>query len=190
MRVLISPEDFRKDQYILRPLFQRLFASMGKSRIKVIVCEDPLLGGITEALKDARLQEVVDRYRGMIDVFVLCVDRDGETGRRKRLEKIEADFGVQVRFLAENAWEELEVWTLAGLDLLPGWRWSDVRGEVSVKERYFDVLAEDRGIAGGPGGGRKRLGEEAARNIATIRQKCPEDFCGLARRLEEMVKTA
>ena len=28
MRVLIIPEDFRKDQHILKPLFERLFRSL------------------------------------------------------------------------------------------------------------------------------------------------------------------
>ena len=28
MRVLIVPEDFRKDQYLLKPLFARLFRSL------------------------------------------------------------------------------------------------------------------------------------------------------------------
>lgn len=87
-------------------------------------------------------------------------------------------------FLAENAWEEIETWALAGLDLPKGWRWPDVRGEVHVKERYFDVLAHERSVADGPGGGRKALGEEAARNILAIRGKCPEDFDALAQRLE------
>ena len=64
------------------------------------------------------------------------------------------------------------------------WRWSVVRAEVSVKERYFDVLARRRGIEDGPGGGRKRLGEEASRRIDAIRQKCPEDFDALTRRIE------
>ena len=59
-----------------------------------------------------------------------------------------------------------------------------VRAEIQVKERYFDVLAHERGVADGPGGGRKALGEEAARNLPAIRLKCPEDFDALAQRLE------
>ena len=30
MRILIIPEDFRKDQYMLKPIFDRLFRSIGK----------------------------------------------------------------------------------------------------------------------------------------------------------------
>ena len=182
MRVLIIPEDFRNDQYLLRPLFDRLFRSLNIPA-NVAVCQDPVLGGIREALKSERLREIVDRYDAMIDLFILCVDRDGNRSRRNRLDQIEAEFDGQRRFLAENAWEELETWTLAGLVLPNDWRWSEVRAEVSVKERYFAPLAQQRGVAGGLGQGRMRLGEEAARNIATIRRKCREDFDRLARRI-------
>ena len=138
------PEDFRKDQYLLKPLFERLFKKEFGKAARVAVCQEPLLGGIGEALKSERLFEVVDRYRGMVDVYVLCVDRDGKKERRRRLDAIEKEFTAGRTFLAENAWEELETWTLAGLDLPPAWNWSDVRAEVSVKERHFDKLAEAR----------------------------------------------
>ena len=184
MNVLVVPEDFRKDQYILKPLFERLFRSIGKRHARVRVCVDPLLGGVGEALKSERIQEVVDQHEGMTDVFILCVDRDGEQGRRRRLNQIEGEFGDDRAFLTENAWEEIETWALAGLRLPEDWDWADVRAEVHVKELYFERLAERRGVADGPGGGRKALGEEAARNIPAIRWKCPDDFDALARRLE------
>ena len=187
MNVLVIPEDFRKDQYILKPLFERLFRSIGRSGAHVLVCQDPLLGGVREALKPKLLAEIVERYGGMTDLFILCVDRDGETGRRQRLDRIEAEMGSGRTFLAENAWEEAETWVLAGLDLLSGWTWAEVRAEIHVKEQYFDVLAKARGVADGPGSGRKRLGEEAARRISAIRHKCVEDFDSLAQRIELVV---
>ena len=51
MNVLVIPEDFRKDQYILKRLFRRLFQDLGKPAAHVVVCQDPLLGGIGEALE-------------------------------------------------------------------------------------------------------------------------------------------
>ncbi len=63
-----------------------------------------------------------------------------------------------------------------------------MRAEVHVKQRYCDVLAKQRGVDGGPDGGRSALGEEAARRIDAIRQKCPDDFDDLARRLEAIVQ--
>ena len=186
MNILVIPEDFRNDQYILKPLLQRLFADMGRPRAKVKVCHDPLLGGVGEALKSERIQDIVDQYKGMTDIFILCIDRDGNKGRRQRLDQIEGEFGNGFAFLAENAWEEVETWLLAGLDLPPDWRWADVRREVSVKERYFGELARIRKVANGPGGGRVKLAAEATRKIPAIRQKCPEDFDALAQRLEAL----
>ena len=195
MKVLIVPEDFSKDQFILKPLFSRLFASIGKPRAKVRVCHDPLLGGVDEALKVERIAEIVDRYGGEVRIIILCVDRDGKPGRRLRLANVERKIETRIEtrfvdgpnFLAADAWEEIEAWALAGLDLPADWRWAVVRADVQVKERYFDRLAESLGLAEDRGGGRERLGNIAARRINAIRQKCPEDFDNLARRLEAIV---
>ena len=188
MNVLIIPEHPSKDQYILKPLFTRLFRQFGARNTRVEVCQDPVLGNVDEALKSERLLEIVEKRQAMTDVFVLCVDRDGQVGRRQRLDEIETEFGAQ--FVAANAWEELEVWVLAGLELPPQWRWAEVRAEVHVKERYFERFAVQRGLSDSPGGGRKVLGDEASRNISAIRLKCPEDFDALARRLEATIAHA
>ena len=190
MKILVIPEDFRKDQYILKPLFEQLLRSIGKRNAHVRICRDPLLGGIGEALKMERIAEIVEKYDGMTDIFVLCVDRDGSQRRRQRLDDIEKEFGVDRKFLAENAWEELETWALAGLDLPSCWRWQDIRAEVQVKEVYFDKLAKNRNVAGL---GIKReayevLGKEAASQINNIRRKCREDFDSLAKRLEAILR--
>ena len=145
MKVLIIPEDFRHDQYVLKPLFSRLFQSLGKRPVRVRVCQE-LLGGVGEALKAERLEEIIQDYEGTADVFILCVDRDGELGRRQRLDQLESQFGNGVQFLAENAWEEIETWVLAGLNLPNDWRWADVRSEVHVKETYFEPLVAERGL--------------------------------------------
>lgn len=184
MRVLIIPEDSRKDKDVLKPLFESLFRSIGKPRARVQVCEDPVLGGDVQALKSERIEEIVNDNEGMIDIFIPCVDRDGKEGRRERLNELEEEFGNTQTLFAENAWEEIETWVLAGLNLPREWRWTDVRAEVEVKERYFEPFASQRGVSDTPGGGRKPLAEEAARNIPVIRQKCPEDFDALAQRLE------
>ena len=184
MRVLVIPEDSRKDKFILKPLFESLFRSLGKSRTRIRVCEDPVLGGVREALKSSNMSEIIRRQGGMTQIFILCVDRDGEAGRRQRLQEMEQEFGNARVFLAENAWEELETWVLAGLDLPADWDWQTVRAEVQVKETYFDPLVERRSLSRAPGGGRKLLAEEEARRITSIRQKCSEDFDALARRLE------
>ena len=185
MNVLIIPEDFRKDQYILKPLFTRLFRSLGVPVIQVEVCQNPLLGGVGEALKTENLTRILQRRPGMYDLYILCVDRDGEVGRRQRLDAIEAHFGSN--FLAVNAWEELETWVLAGLNLPSEWRWQNVRATINVKEEYFERLIIRRGMRiDGSHTGWKTFGMEASRHIPAIRRKCPEDFDSLAQRLQSM----
>ena len=120
----------------------------------------------------------------MTDILILCVDRDGEVGRRHRLDQLELLCSTATVFLAANAWEEIETWILAGVELPSEWRWADVRAEVHVKELYFEPLAAQRGLSDSPGGGRKSLAEQAARHIGAIRQKCPEDFNDLYQRIE------
>ena len=188
MNVLVIPEDSRKDKFILKPLFESLLRSIGRPKARVRVCEDPVLGGVREALKPRRLSEIIRRHGGMTGIFVLCVDRDGDLERHHRLRALEQEFGAGRVFLAENAWEELETWVLAGLVMREDWRWADVRAEIHVKERYFDEVVRDRRVGRAPGGGRKPLGEEAARRIDAIRRKCKEDFDALARRLEAIIQ--
>ena len=124
MNILVIPEDFRKDQYILKPLFSRLLKQLGVPNPRVVICRDPLLGGIGEALKPVQLGGIVTDQGGMTDIFILCVDRDGDVNRRQRLDQIEAEFRGRCVFFAENAWEELETWVLAGLNLPSDWQWA------------------------------------------------------------------
>ena len=127
------------------------------------MCLDPLLRGVQEALKIENLRSIIDRYAGMIDVFLLCIYRDGQVELRQKLDTIERNLGALCSFLSENACEELETWTLAGLYLPRDSQCNEIRAEVSVKGRYFDILAIKRGVAHGPSRARKVLGEEAAR---------------------------
>jgi hypothetical protein len=187
MRVLVIPEDFRKDAFLLEPLVAAMFAHLGKPRARVRVCRNPLLGAVSQALSWERIQEILDLYP-MVDLFLLCVDRDGVVTREQSLRRLEAraaeHLSVQRGFLAENAWQELEVWALAGQDLPPDWSWSEVRQEVNPKERYFEPYAASRGMQDEPGGGRRTLALEAAqRYTSRVRMLCPEDVAGLEARI-------
>ncbi len=71
MNVLVIPEDSRKDKYILKPLFKSLFRVIGRPTARVRVCEDPVLGGVSEALKSSRMAEIVRRHGGMTSMFIL-----------------------------------------------------------------------------------------------------------------------
>jgi hypothetical protein len=187
MNVLVIPEDFRKDQYMLKPIIEAMMREVGKPQARVRVCQDPLLGGIAQALKWERIEEIINRYKGMVNLFLLCVDRDGKAERKASLEKIEkqaANILTTGRLLlAENAWQEIEVWVLAGHNLPADWNWQVIRREVHPKENYFLPFAEMRSLLDEPGEGRKTLAEEAAQRYRRIRQLCPEDVVVLENRV-------
>jgi hypothetical protein len=187
MNVLVIPEDFRKDQYMLKPIVEAMMKEVGKPKARVRVCQDPLLGGIDQALKWERIEEIINRYKGMVNLFLLCVDRDGKEGRKAVLEKFEqqaANILPSGRLLVgENAWQEIEVWVLAGHNLPTNWNWQQIRQEIHPKENYFLPFAQMKSLLDEPGEGRKTLGEEAARQYYRIRQLCPEDIATLEDRL-------
>ena len=191
MWVLVIPEDFRKDQYMLKPIVEAMLAWLNKPRSKVRVLTDPLLGGVEEALKQKRIKTIVERYKGMVDLFLLCVDRDGNADRRTRLDNIERAINNQLptgkMLLAEHAWQEIEVWVLAGIDLPSDWSWRTIRDEPNPKEKYFRPIAEQRGLLAEPGEGRKTLGLEAAQRYSQrVRQKCQEDIQALEARIAQI----
>jgi hypothetical protein len=186
-RVLVIPEDFRKDEHLLQPIIEKMLESCGR-KARVRICKDPLLGGVREALKWERIREILDRYRGMVDCFLLIVDRDGLPDRQKRLATLEEEaarfLGAKNKFFAENAWQEIEVWVLAGLADLPrSWIWKEVRAAHDAKEAYFEKYALQKGLTAEPFGGRLRLGLNAAKSYPRIRKLCPEDVAALESRL-------
>lgn len=192
MNVLVIPEDFRKDQYMLKPIISAMMKKLGNPRAKVKICQDPLLGGVSEALKWERIEEVINQYKGMFNLFLLCVDRDGKEGRKTSLENIEQQ-AVNILpggklLLAENAWQEIEVWVLAGHNLPGDWNWQAIRNEINPKETYFLRFAEQKNLLDSSEEGRKTLAEEAARRYERIRQLCPEDIAELENRINSWIK--
>lgn len=179
-RVLVIPEDFVHDQYILKPILEVLVCNAG-IKPKLQVCQAPRLCGVSEALKWDRLKSILDMYR-MCDLFLLVVDRDANEGRAERLANLEelsrahlAEHGRGAKFLAAQGWQEIEVWVLAGMSDLPKeWAWTAVRAHRDPKEAYFRPYAEMRGVEMGPSGGRKALGVEAGRQYRRIRSRCDE----------------
>jgi hypothetical protein len=79
-------------------------------------------------------------------------------------------------FLAIHAYQEIEVWALAGIDWRHkrDWSWKRIRSERDPKEHYFEPIARHRGLLDSVAQGRKILGEEAASNYSRVRQNCPE----------------
>ncbi len=192
MNVLVIPEDFTKDQYMLKPIVEAMLKKLGKKKAKVKVCRDPLLGSVEQATKVERIVPIVNRYAGMTDLFLLCVDRDGREGRKLQLEKIEREaaailnnFTGDRAFFAENAWQEIEVWVLAGLpDFTKARDWQEVRQERDPKERYFLPYSQQRGFANSSDEGRIALSQEAATQYNNrIRKLCTEDIQNLETRI-------
>ena len=124
-----------------------------------------------------------------VDVFLLLVDRDGIATRRTALDCIEAnalDVLADDRILlAENAWQEIEVWALAGQKLPKAWNWQKIRAEIHPKEAFFEPLDRQRGLTREPGEGRTTMGREAAANYRRVRSRCTEDIEFLETRLKD-----
>jgi hypothetical protein len=113
----------------------------------------------------------------MVNLFLLLVDRDGKAGRKHQLAALEKRAETvlgKVPFIGEAAWQEVEVWLLAGHQLPDDWSWAEIRTHLDPKETYFLPFARGRGLLDEPGEGRKTLGLEAARNYGRLRALCPE----------------
>jgi hypothetical protein len=191
VRVLVVPEDSRRDKDLLKPLFQALMAELGRPRAKVRVCEKPVLGGVSEALRWERIRSILDLWGGQTDLFILVVDRDGVEGRRETLTYLEGQSAPVLRegqaLLGEHAIEEIEVWVLAGHELPSDWAWRDVRRDPHPKESWFArFLAEHRRVAN-DAAGRAIVAEEASKAVRRIRDLCPEDFGRLAGRIRAIL---
>lgn len=190
MNVLVIPEDFRKDQYMLKPIVTAMLNWIDVAA-RVEVCQDPLLGGISEALKWERILDIIEQYSWKVQLFLLCVDRDGNANRRLALDGLERKatevLKTNRRFLAENAWQEIEVWVLAGHDWPAEWNWASIRAERDAKEAYYQPYAKLRGVFNSPGEGRRTLAEEAARRYSRVRQLCPEDIGSLEARIRKQL---
>src|SRR5208337_5580660 len=110
VKVLILAEDFVKDEFVLQPIILAMMKRAGKPKAKVKVCKDPRFHGTGEALKWDYIEQALSRHRGMVDLFLLCVDRDGNANRQVVLGNLEnqaaAAIGKGRAFLAENAWQE------------------------------------------------------------------------------------
>jgi hypothetical protein len=175
VNVLYVCEDYTLDQYVLQPILEAMFREIGR-KAKIRPCMDPRFRGISQATNWERLrEEVIKRYKGMWDCFLLIVDRDGDAGRRTKLDGLEARAtemlpGDRV-FLAENAWQEVEVWVLAGHELPSAWAWKDVRADPNPKEHYFQPFAKSQGVQSAPGGGRRPLAREAATRYSRLRSR-------------------
>ena len=78
MNVLIVPENFRYDQYILKPIITEMLKALDKPNTKIRICQRPLLGSVSEAFKWERIEAIIDSY-AQVDLLNLglCVPKIG-----------------------------------------------------------------------------------------------------------------
>jgi len=177
MNLCIVPEDHRDDQYIVKPLFEKLLRESdkvpgGKPQVRLY----QRTAGIDQI--QSKLSDVALRY-GHYDAIVVAVDRDCEESRRQSVEEwIDRSDLREVRALTIPciAVQEVEIWLLGLYDDRLDPYWKDVRSECSLKEFFFHDFLASYGDERAPGGGRKRLmkqGLEEA-SLSSLLQKCEE----------------
>ena len=178
MNVLVIAEDDRNDRYILLPIIRAMFRALRRPKARVDIY--PLRNGGWDAVRQWKLVQTVIGDNRQADLFLLCVDRDGDPNRRNALDSLEEKARALVSpprlFLAIHAFQEIEVWALAGIDwrLRPTWTWKQIQSERDPKEHFFMPIARQRGLLDSVAQGRKILGDEAGKNYARVRQNCPE----------------
>lgn len=191
MRVAIIAEDFRKDQFLLKPICEAMMASLGRPSSRVVVLTDPAFRGVGDVLRRERMQRALDLNKGMFDLFLLIVDRDGDDKRHSAITEMErwarSILGPKKCFLGALAWQEVEVWALA--PHRGPWKWADLRRDPHPKERYFEPFVAGRGLGDEPAEGRVTLGREAGKAYDRVRKLCPQDLGVLESRVARFLAT-
>lgn len=171
MKILIVPEDPTLDQYILKPIVERICTDHGL-RARVDVLRDPHLHGVDQALARDIVAGIV-RDNPMEDLFILMVDRDCDRlGNSTKAATRLAEHPD--RLLACLACQEVEVWMLAIHRKQLGAPWNEIRSECDPKERYADSFIAERGWSAEVGRGRKKAMRELGSAWTGLLQVCPE----------------
>jgi hypothetical protein len=171
VKVMVIPEDPALDQYVLKPIVERMFEDLGRhARIQVLTT--PRLRGVAQALDRDVLARIVAQYRDF-KVFLLMVDRDAVESRAALAAVREAEHPA--RLFVCLAIEEVEVWMLALHRERLGVPWREVRADRDPKERFAEPLLRELAPRMALGGGRPRamemLGQKEWRSLL---QLCPE----------------
>jgi hypothetical protein len=170
VKVLVIPEDPVLDQYILKPVVERLFTDLGITA-RVNVLWNPRLRSVNQALDALVVRAIVDTY-SMTDLFLLIVDRDADAHRPERARMREAEHPG--RLLACLAIEELEIWMLAlHRHLLPS-PWTEIRRERDPKERFAHPFLAAHAPKLTPGEGRKWGMRDLGARWKGLLDVCPE----------------
>ena len=170
MKILVIPEDPMLDQYILKPVVERLFVDLGLA-VRVTVLWNPRLRSVNQALDPSMVRNIVETY-SMIDLFLLIVDRDADEHRTTRVRMRETEHPG--RLLACLAIEEVEVWMLAlHRERLPS-PWAEIRGERDPKERFAHPFLAAHAPKLDAGQGRKWAMRDLGTRWKGLLDVCPE----------------
>lgn len=170
MKVLLILEDPTLDQFIVKPIVERLFEVLRRTA-QVYVLTDPHLSGTGDALDGAVLQAIVED-NPMIDLFLLVVDRDCDRGGNStKLAAREQEIGSKL--IGTLALEEVETWMLA-CQPRPTPAWRAIRAECDPKERYAEPYLIARGWSRHVGRGRKRAMAEHGGWFKRVMSRCAE----------------
>lgn len=167
-RVLIICEDPTHDQFILKPLVERILKDCGKSAADVQVCWNPRLRGFDDARR--ALEQICEDY-ARFDLRLFVVDNDGQD-RSARFGHIEETHGP--RLICCAAVEEVEAWLLAGHIEKLDRPWAEVRNDVSVKENVFAGFLRQYGNARMLSGVRDLLMKQTLASYSGLLERCPE----------------
>jgi hypothetical protein len=180
--VLIVPEDFTYNGYILGPLVKRMLSECGRPNAIVIPPKGPQPRGYEHAKALLRTR-YLDLYRHM-NLLLFLPDADGKE-RSAEFRSLEDEADRQgVRLLCCAAKEEVEVWLLAGHRERLRQPWQAIRSDTSVKENVFQPFLHEHGNPKAAGGGRDVLMEQTLTGYRALLQLCPE-LAELERRIRE-----
>lgn len=182
MNVQVILEDTPKDQHIAVGIVRAVFQSIG--RVAKVAPLQHRFRSVEQATDPELLLPELETRCGMVDLFILVVDRDCRAPGRPRggdraaaLRHLEATIRESGKlgschFIACEAIEELEVWLLAGFELP---EWKQIRDHCDPKEEFFEPFARDRGLFDEPDEGRSKLMAEVLGFYRRrIRVLCPE----------------
>jgi hypothetical protein len=182
--VLIVPEDFTYNGYILGPLVKRMLSECGRPNAVV----SPPKGSQPKGYEHAKAllrTRYFDLYRHM-NLLLFLPDADGKD-RNAELRSLEEEADRQgVRLLCCAAKEAVEVWLLAGHRERLRQPWQAIRSDTSVKENVFQPFLQEYGDPKAPGGGRDVLMSQALNGYGALLQLCPE-LAELERRIREIL---
>jgi hypothetical protein len=171
MKVLVIPEDPLNDQYILKPVVERIFADLERpARIEIL--QSPRLRGIDEALNEDVVRNIVNERR-MFDLVLLIVDRDCNRYNNEQKAKARQEEHSR-QLLTCLAIEEVEVWMLSvHRDTLQE-PWRKILAECDPKEVYAEPFLKRQGWTISVGKGRKRAMHDLDQKWKTVLKSCPE----------------